>query len=183
MKIKAILLLAFATTSLAPFTHAAPDVNITADIRIGRALPPPPPEIVAVEEVGPPGPPPWAQSRWYRRSHAYYYYPASDVYYRPADRMWFYLDGGDWHLGARLPDHIPMDFDHAVSLRLESDRPYVYHQDVVRYYPKHYFAKVRIKSAPDHRSGRYEDRGDHDDHRDHARDYGERGKGKDKRWN
>lgn len=178
MNTKTILLMAIAATSLVPAARAGLDVGITADIRLGRALPPPPPEVVVVEEIGPAGPPPWARTRWYRRSHAYYYYPGCDVYYRPADRVWFYLDGGSWRLGARLPDHIHMDFDHAVSLNLESDRPYVYHEHVVRYYPSHYFTRVKIKSAPDHRSDRYEDRGDHDDH--HDRDDRGKGKGKNK---
>jgi hypothetical protein len=150
---------------------ARADVTIAAEIRIGRALPPPPPEVVIVEQVGPPGPPPWAKRHWYRRNYAYYYYPEADVYFRPSDKTWFYLDGGNWRVGARLPDSIRIDFDRSVSLTLESDRPYVYHENVVTYYPRGYFSQVRIKERYDNRVDRREDRrDDRVDRRDDRRD-------------
>jgi hypothetical protein len=166
------ILLCLAAAGLLPAARADLNVDITADIRLGRALPPPPPEVVVVEQVGPPGPPPWAKSHWYRRTHAYYYYPGSDVYYRPADRVWFYLDGGSWRIGAELPTRVRVDFGHAVPLTLESDRPYVYHEKVVAYYPANYFAKVRLKNEPDRR---------HVDHGDHDREGPGKGHGKDKK--
>jgi hypothetical protein len=169
MNLKTTLFLCLATASLVPAVRAEINVDISADIRLGRSLPPPPPDVVVVEEVGPPGPPPWSQGHWYRRSFAYYYYPGYDVYFRPADRVWFYLDGGNWRIGAQLPPNIRVDFGRAVSLKLESDRPYVYHQKVVTYYPANYFAKVKFKH--DHDNGR----NDHDDRDDHDR--GKRGKG------
>jgi len=139
----------------APLTRADLDVSISADIRLGRALPPPPPEVVVVDPVGPPGPPPWAKTHWYKRSRAYYYYPECDVYYRPADRVWFYLDGGSWRFGTALPASISINLGHAVSLTLETDRPYVYHGQVAAYYPRTYFTRVTIKRPPaadrDHR--------------------------------
>lgn len=172
MNTKTFVLLGLVVASLSPAAKADLDIGVSAEIRLGRALPPAPPEVVIVEEVGPGGPPPWAKTRWYRRNHAYYYYPGGDVYYRPADRQWFYLEGSNWRFGTRLPDHIRLDFGRSVFLNLESDRPYVYHNDVVRYYPGHYFTKVKIKSAPNHASDRAEDR------RDHARDRDDRGNGK-----
>lgn len=167
---RSILLLSVAAASFLPAARADLDVGITAEIRLGRALPPRPPEVVVVEEIGPPGPPPWAARHWYRRNHAYYYYPGYAVYYRPADRMWFYLDGGTWRLGARLPGHIHVDFDRAVSLNIESDRPYVYHERVVTYYPSNYFTRVKIKSRPDHRR---DDRPGHDDRDDRGKSRGQ----------
>lgn len=177
-----IILFSLTTLVLVPAAPAQIDVGISAEIRLGRSAPPPPPEIIVVEEAGPPGPPPWvAEHRWYRRSYGYYYYPGYDVYYRPADRVWFYLDGGNWRFGARLPNNIRVDFGHAVSLKLETDRPYVYHQKVVTYYPPNYFAKVKFKNGHDNRR---DDRHDRDD-RGRDDDRGDRGKGhgknKDKR--
>lgn len=170
---KSILLLSVAAAGFLPAARADLDVGITAEIRLGRALPPPPPEVVVVEEIGPPGPPPWAARHWYRRNHAYYYYPGCDVYYRPADRVWFYLDGGAWRIGARLPGSIRVDFDHAVSLNIESDRPYIYHERVVTYYPSNYFSRVKIKSRHDNR--RDDDRDDREDHDNRGKS---RGKGR-----
>ena len=164
-------MLAVFAASLALPARAEVDVSIAAEIRIGRALPPPPPEVVVVERVGPPGPPPWAEKHWYRRNYAYYYYPECDVYFRPSDKTWFYLDGGDWRVGARLPDNIRIDFGRSVSLTLESDRPYIYHDKVVTYYPRAYFSRVRIKDRHDNRVDRREDRrDDRADRRDDRRD-------------
>lgn len=168
LRILAVLL---AGAALLPPARAEVDVSISADIRIGRALPPPPPEVVVVEEPGPPGPPPWAETHWFRRSHAYYYYPASQVYYRPADRVWFYLDGGTWRFGVALPARIQIDFGRSVALKLETDRPETFHEKVAAYYPRNYFAKVRFKNAHDNRADdgkdhpgrRGDDRDDEDD--------------------
>jgi len=176
MNTKIILLSALLSTGLAPATRADVDIGISADIRVGRALPPPPPDVVVVEQVGPPGPPPWAESHWYRRTHTYYYYPGSDVYFRPDTRMWFYLDSGGWRSGVRLPDAIRIDFGRAVALSLDNDHPYVYHQQVVRYYPSDYFAKVKFPGGHDN----HRDDGDHNNHgNDHGDDH-DNGHGKDK---
>lgn len=125
------------------------DVAISAEIRLGRALPPPPPEVVVIENVAPPGPPPWAPAHGLRRNRVYYYYPASGVYFRPADRAWFYLEGGSWRLGVALPDSVAIDFGYSVRLTMETDRPYDYHSHVVTYYPQVYFGtRVRLKGEP-----------------------------------
>jgi hypothetical protein len=144
MKTNLLVLLALAT-ALVPVARAI-DVNISAEIRLGRAQPPPPPEVIIVEDSRPPGPPPWAPAHGFRRNHDYYYYPGADVYYRPADRTWFYLDGGDWRFGVNLPTNIHVDFDRSVSLSMETDRPYQFHEKVRTYYPRDYFVtKVRVK--------------------------------------
>ncbi len=176
MNTKIILLAAAVAVGFAPAARAQ-HIDVDVDIRLGRAAPPPPPEVIVVDDAGPPGPPPWARSHWYRRSYGYYYYPGYDVYYRPADRVWFYLDGGSWRFGARLPDHIHVDFRRSVTLKLESDRPYTYHQRVVTYYPPTYFSRVKFKHENDNRRDdrRDNDRRDRDDRGRH-----DRGKGNDR---
>lgn len=164
MNAKSMLLgLTLATPALASI-----DVSIAAEIRLGRVVAPPPPEVVVVEEpvVVHRGPPPWAPARFYHRHRAYYYYPGADVYYRPADRMWFYLDGREWRFGVSLPASVRVDFDRCVALTMETDRPYLFREQVRTYYPQEYFVtRVRVKEKHDNR-----DR-DHDDDHD-------RGKGK-----
>ncbi|MFA6959268.1 MAG: hypothetical protein WC205_00790 [Opitutaceae bacterium] len=155
--------------------------SLSVEIRIGKALPPPPPEVVVVEESGPPGPPPWAAHRWFRRERVYYYYTDGNVYYRPADRTWFYLDGGEWRMGVNLPDRIQFEVGHSVRLTMETDRPFIYHEQVVAHYPSGYFNKVRIKGDHDDAPGKDRDRkhdNDGDDH-DQGNSHG-KGKGKDK---
>ena len=158
MNSKSLLLLILTAATLLPAARAGVTMDISADIRLGRALPPPPPEVVVVERIGPPEPPPWAHSHWYHRTYAYYYYPGADVYYRSADHVWFFLEGGTWRFGVRLPDHLRLDFGRAVSLTLESDRPYLYHDRVVAYYPANYFSRVKFRNEREYR---------HDEHRDH----------------
>ena len=150
--------------------------QIDVNIRLGHAAPPPPPDVVVVQPAGPGGPPPWAHGHWFHRSRAYYYYPESDVYYRPADHMWFYEDGNTWRTSPALPDRIRIDFGRSVALTMETDRPYQYHRQVVTYYPARYFStRVRIKEQPRHKDDHRPDPGrsrrpnDHDDH-GHDRD-------------
>lgn len=99
-----------------------------------------------IKESHPKGPPPWAPAHGARRNHNYYYYPGAQVYFRPADRLWFYLDGREWRFGASLPANLRVDFDRSVSLTMESDRPQQFHDKVQGYYPADYFVRsVRVK--------------------------------------
>lgn len=135
--------------SLLPAAGLALDVSIAAEIRLGRMAPPPPPEVVVVEEPVEKGPPPWAPAHGLRRNRSYYYYPGANVYYRPDERAWIYLEGRDWRVGASLPSGIRVDFDRSVSLTMETDRPYEFHDQVRTRYPSDYFTKkVRVKEKP-----------------------------------
>lgn len=145
MKTNRSLLLA-ALALLPGATAFAFDVALSAEIRLGRVLPPPPPEVIVVGPVGPSGPPPWAPAHGFRRNRDYYYYPEAAVYFRPSDRVWFYLDGGNWRFGAELPSAIRVDFERSVALTMESDKPFEFHRHVTAYYPAVYFTKVKIKS-------------------------------------
>lgn len=147
-------LLALLALSLIPTLNAGLDVSVVAEIRLGKVSPPPPPEVVVIEEPAQQGPPPWAPAHGFRRNRAYYYYPGTNVYYRPADRMWIYLDGRDWHVGVSLPATLRVDFDRCVSLTMETSKPYEFHDSIRSRYPDNYFVtKVRVKEKtgkPDH---------------------------------
>lgn len=138
-----LVLLAF---SLMPGAGVAFDVSIAAEIRLGKVAPPPPPEVVVLAEPARKGPPPWAPAHGFRRNRSYYYYPGTNVYYRPADRTWIYLDGRDWRVGVGLPATIRVDFERCVSLTMETDRPYEFHDSIRSHYPADYFGTVvRVK--------------------------------------
>ncbi len=182
MNPKPFVLLALGAALLSPSASAQIDLGLSADIRLGRTPPPPPPEVVVIESVPPPGPPSWARSRLFHRSREYYYYPAADVYYRPADRTWFYLDGGGWRFAGNLPPTVHVEFDRSVRVTLATDRPYEYNEKVRAYYPRDYFiSRVRIKDRPGQPWDRHRDdrRDDHrrddnrrdDDRRDNDRDH------------
>lgn len=124
------------------------DLSVIAEIRLGKALPPPPPVVEVIAEPAPKGPPPWAPAHGFRRNRQYYFYPGADVYYRPADRIWFYLEGRDWRIGASLPTSVRVDFTRSVPLEMETARPFEFHAAVTeRYSPDYFTKKVRIKGA------------------------------------
>lgn len=142
MKTSLLLLL----IPLATLPLAQAEVNLSLEIRLGKVLPPPPPEIIVIEQASPPGPPPWAPARGFRRIHEYYYYPGADVYFRPVDRVWFYLDGRAWRSGPSLPTSIQVNFSRSVPLTMGSDLPHQFHEQIRTRYPADYFVtQVKVK--------------------------------------
>jgi hypothetical protein len=81
------------------------------------------------------GPPPWAPAHGYRAKHLYYYYPVSGVYFDLERRLYFHLDVGRWRVSASLPRGIHIDLNHYVSLEMDTDKPYVFHSEVIKWYP------------------------------------------------
>lgn len=141
-----LFLLPFLGAALAAPVLADIDITLAAEIRLGKAVAPPPPEVVVIGEPAQKGPPPWAPAHGFRRNRDYYYYPGTNVYYRPADRTWIYLDGRDWRVGVSLPTTVRVNFDRCVSLTMETDKPYEFHDKVRTWYPTDYFTKkVRVK--------------------------------------
>lgn len=80
-------------------------------------------------------PPPWAPAHGYRAKHQYLYYPSAQVYFEPARGVYFYFSGGRWSVSASLPNSIHIDRGAAVTLDMDTDKPYKYHSDVVNHYP------------------------------------------------
>lgn len=176
MKPIRLLLLAALCGAASAVSRAEVDVTISADIRLGRVVAPPPPVVEVVDVPVPNGPPPWARRGWFTRERVYYFYPEAEVYYRPADRMWFYTDHGAWRASVELPVWVRVDLGHNVQLSMATDRPFERHREVVVYYPRSYFTHVRFKGPP---PGHAEPRGrgrDDDDDRGRGR-----GKGHDRR--
>lgn len=145
MNTRPLLAAVLFVAGLAPAAVAELDLSVIAEIRLGKAQPPPPPEVIVTETPKTKGPPPWAPAHGARRKHGYYYYPGGNAYYRPADRMWFYLEGRDWRAGVSLPSSLKIDFTRSVSLEMATDRPHEHHQQVASHYPADYFSKVKIK--------------------------------------
>jgi hypothetical protein len=148
MKLRLPLFLLAATLGSVAALRADLDLSVIAEIRLGKALPPPPPAVEIIAEPAQKGPPPWAPAHGFRRNREYYFYPGANVYYRPADRTWFYLEGRDWRIGASLPTSVRVDFTQSVPLEMETDRPFQFHAAVTERYSSDYFTKkVKIKGA------------------------------------
>jgi hypothetical protein len=81
------------------------------------------------------GPPPWAPAHGYRAKHHYYYYPASSVYFDVGRGLYFFYQGDGWRVGASLPAGFQINVNDYVELDMDTDRPYVYHTDVMKRYP------------------------------------------------
>ncbi len=149
------LILLFSLAGLAcPLARA--QIDITAEIQLGHRAPPPPPAVIVV--VPNSGPAPWEQGHWYEASMDYYYYPGAQVYYRPADRMWFFNDRGHWRNGPFLPPGLRVDFERSIPLRMATRQPYRFHQQIVARYSSNYF-ETRVRLRDDHRR---DERQDHD---------------------
>lgn len=94
------------------------------------------------------GPPDHAPAHGYRAKHQYVYYREREIYYAPETRLWFWLDGGDWRVDARLPLAYQQYTSGGVNIELYSERPYAEHVYVVEKYgkgPKHKKQKGRGK--------------------------------------
>ncbi|MBX3738277.1 MAG: hypothetical protein KF715_16400 [Candidatus Didemnitutus sp.] len=148
MKPLRLFLLAVLGGTAVATTRADIDITISADIRLGRVVAPPPPVVEVVDLPAPKGPPPWARRGWFTRERVYYFYPEAEVYYRPADRMWFYVDHGAWRTSVELPTWVRVDLGHNVQLSMGTDRPFERHREVIVYYPRAYFTHVRVKGPP-----------------------------------
>lgn len=82
-------------------------------------------------------PPPWAPAHGYRAKHQYLYYPSRRIYYEPARSLWFWLDAGNWRVGASLPDRLSRYATRGVSIELDTDRPYERQSWVDEHYGHH----------------------------------------------
>ena len=81
------------------------------------------------------GPPAHAPAHGYRAKHQYRYYPSQSVYYDTGRRLYFYIKGDNWEVGASLPNHIRIGLGASVSIELDTDKPYVHHAEHVKKYP------------------------------------------------
>jgi len=91
------------------------------------------------------GPPAHAPAHGYRAKHKYRYYPDCSSLSRYRTGYYFYINGGNWEVGASLPNNIQMELGESVSLELDTDRPYTYHADHVKQYPPEKVKKNKNK--------------------------------------
>ena len=99
------------------------------------------------------GPPAHAKAHGYRAKHKYRYYPDCSVYHDAERGLYFYIKGGNWEVGASLPNNFQMGLGESVSLELNTDRPYTYHADHVKQYPPEKMKKNKGKKNKKHKWG------------------------------
>jgi hypothetical protein len=81
------------------------------------------------------GPPPHAPAHGYRAKHAYRYYPAVEVYFDVAKKVYFYFEGSNWKVSASLPRHLAIRLGDYVTLEMDTDKPYSQHGKYKKHYP------------------------------------------------
>lgn len=104
---------------------------------------PPRREVVVVESERH-GPPPWAPAHGWRRKHEYHYYPITQVYYYPHVKRYYWLEGGDWKTGVRLPSYYVIEESKRVVFELD-DEPHKHHFRIKNDYPPEYFERGKGK--------------------------------------
>lgn len=81
------------------------------------------------------GPPAHAPAHGYRAHHRYQYFPSASVYHDAGRGLYFYLSGSNWQVSASLPIELRTRLGSSVSLELDTDKPYIYHDQHKRKYP------------------------------------------------
>lgn len=119
-------LLSFLTSSL-----VAADAKVAVSINTGKSSQP-----GAAAHDKSKGPPPWAPANGHRAKYSYRYFPAQEVYQRTGDGVWFYYENGTWSAGARVPSRLKVDVAAGIVLEMDTDAPYIFHNDVKLAHPK-----------------------------------------------
>jgi hypothetical protein len=70
------------------------------------------------------GPPAHAPAHGYRAKYEYRYWHDKGVYYATDRDQYFWLEAGEWRVGAKLPDHIVIDPDGGVVVSMDTPTPY-----------------------------------------------------------
>jgi len=90
------------------------------------------------------GPPPHAPAHGYRAKHQYRYYPCCNVYHEPSRNMYFYMKGGDWAVGASLPNNLQSSLGASVNLDMDTDKPYEHNAEHLNQYPKNNYKPGKV---------------------------------------
>jgi len=91
------------------------------------------------------GPLPWAPAHGHRKKYKYRYYPDNYVYYDTGRGLYFYIESGDWVVGASLPIPLNNTLGGHVVINMNTDTPYAYHKDHKKKYPLGHVKKNKKK--------------------------------------
>lgn len=118
-----VLLLGITVSSCAPYTYSgrkSPDTELSS------------------------GPPPWAPAHGRRAKFTYRYYPSSFVYFSIDRGIYYYLSDGVWVDSYSLPRTIVIRDDYII-LKMDVEKPHVFHKDVAKRYPPGLKKKLKGK--------------------------------------
>jgi hypothetical protein len=81
---------------------------------------------------------PWSPAHTNRAKHHYRYYPSLCVYFDIDRNLFFYPVGGMWKRGSSYPYALNHRGGGFVILDMDTDKPYKWHSDVEKRYPRDY---------------------------------------------
>ena len=91
------------------------------------------------------GPPDHAPAHGYRAKHSYRYYPSCSVYFDIDRSVYFYLDADSWRVSVELPYHLRIRLGEYVVVEMDTDKPYLDHQNHKNKYPPGQLKKNKSK--------------------------------------
>ena len=94
-----------------------------------------PKQSVKIKRGNKSGPPDHAPAKGYRAQFQYRYYPDAEVYYDADRKVYFYFEGNGWHIGASLPNSLQASLGDSVNLEMNTDKPFLYHDEHKAQYP------------------------------------------------
>jgi len=74
------------------------------------------------------GPPAHAPAHGYRKKFDYKYYPSKKVYYCSQRRLYFWIEGDGWKLGASLPSNLNVSGVDSISVDISQETPYMHYE-------------------------------------------------------
>ena len=89
---------------------------------------------------------PWSPGHSSRAKYHYRYYPSLSVYFDIDRNLYFYPEGSKWKRGNSFPRGLQHKEGGYVGLDMDTDKPYKWHSDVEKRYPRDY--------RSDHHEGR-----------------------------
>lgn len=60
-----------------------------------------------------------------KKEYQFYYYPGTQVYFNPGQKLYFYRAGNVWKKSVKLPEGFAIDSAKQVSIKLDTDKPYL----------------------------------------------------------
>lgn len=79
---------------------------------------------------------PWEPTKGYTAQNRYLYYPVPQVYFDTQRELYFFrTDRGEWIKSPTLPMNLRQRLGEFVILKMDTNEPYQFQSEVVRYYP------------------------------------------------
>ena len=77
----------------------------------------------------------WANADKADKKHVYMYFPSHGIYYDAGRGLYFLFKDGKWQKTIYVPAGVSAGLNEYKSIAMDTDEPYVYHDEVKKKYP------------------------------------------------